>query len=72
MASLSMTKFYLKVVVYLISFAICMFALNGLDFNRFLKKGKIAQGQTLYFVIAMIMAYLLGNFFMSVIYYFNV
>lgn len=67
-----MTKFYIRVCIYIFAFVICLFCLNGLDFNRFIKKGKIAQGQVLYIVIAMIMAYLLGNFFMAVIYYFNV
>lgn len=67
-----MTKFILKIVIYLVSFALSMYGLSALDFNRLLKKGRIASGQTLYFLIALIMAYLLGQFFMSCIYYFNV
>ena len=67
-----MLKFYLKVAIYLISFVISLFGLSAVDFNRYIKKGKIAQGWVLYFVLAMVMAYLFGNFSMSLIYYFQI
>ncbi len=66
-----MIKFYLKLAVYLICFMVSLFALSGIDFNRFIRQGKIPQAQTLYVVVALIMAYLLGNFFMSIIYWFG-
>lgn len=67
-----MTKFYIKVAIYFVCFLICLFALNAIDFNRFVKKGKIAQAQTLYVILAMVLGYLLANFFMAVIYYFYI
>ena len=66
-----MLRFILKIVIYLLSFVLSLYGLSALDFNRFVKKGKIAQAQTLFILIAMIMAYLLGGFIMSAIYYFN-
>lgn len=66
-----MTKFYMRLLVYLFCFVLAMFGLSSLDFNRFLKKGKVGQAQVLYFIIACILAYLLGSFFMDIIYYFN-
>ena len=66
-----MLKFWLKVVVYLFSFFISLYGLSALDFNRFLKKGKVAPGQILYFLIAFALSYLVANFLMNIIYYFN-
>ena len=67
-----MLKFWLKILVYLVAFVSSLYGLSALDFNRFLRKNKPAAGQVLYILIAFIMAYLLGNFLMSLIYYFNV
>jgi len=66
-----MIRFYLRIVVYLLSFILCMYAMNAFDFNRFIKKGIIKEGQLLFIIIAIIMAYLFGNFVMDCIYYFN-
>ena len=65
-----MLKFYLRVIVYLFSFLISLIGLRALDFNRFVKKGNVASAWILYFVIGMSLAYLLGSFLMSIIYYF--
>jgi len=67
-----MTKFYLKVIIYLISFIISLFGLSAIDFNRFVKKNSNARAIVLYFVLAMVIAYLFANFSMSLIYYFQV
>lgn len=67
-----MLKFYLRVIVYLLSFAISLYGLNALDFNRLLKKNSVVKAWVLYFVLGMCMAYLLGSFLMSIIYYFQV
>ncbi len=67
-----MYRFYLKIVIYLFCFALSLFGLSALDFNRFLKKGKVAAGQFLFILLALMMAYVLGEFLMSVIYYFQV
>ena len=67
-----MLKFYLKIVIYLAMFAASLYGLNALDFNRFLKRESRANATILYILIAIIMAYLLGEFMMSITYYFNV
>lgn len=66
-----MLDFYLKIVIYLAMFIVSFYALNSLDFNRFLKKNSSANGLILYIVIALIMAYLLGEFIISITFYFN-
>lgn len=54
--------------VYLAAFVVSFFALGALDFNRFLKQGKLLQGQVLYWVLALGLAYLSGSFVISLIY----
>ena len=66
-----MLDFYIRVAIYFICFLFSMYGLSGLDFNRLLKQGKVAQGQILYFVIACCMAYLMGQFMISIIYSLN-
>lgn len=65
-----MYKFYMRVLVYILCFIFTLFGLNSLDFNRFIKKGKVAQAWILYFIIAFGLAYLFGSFIMSIIYWF--
>ncbi|MBQ2657808.1 MAG: DUF1146 domain-containing protein [Erysipelotrichaceae bacterium] len=66
-----MTKFYLKVSIYFFCFLLSLFGLSSLNFNRFIKQGRTVQAQILYFIISCCLAYLMGSFLMSVIYYFN-
>ena len=65
-----MFDFYIRVAVYFICFILAIFGMSGLDFNRFVKQGKVAQAMILYFVICCALAYLMGSFLMSLIYYF--
>lgn len=65
-----MYKFYMRVAVYIICFIFTLFGLSSFDFNRFVKKGKVAQAWILYFIIAFSLAYLFGSFIMSIIYWF--
>lgn len=64
-----MLRFWLKVLVYFVSFLFSLFGLSALDFNRFLKKNKPAQGQILYLLISFALAYLVGSFIINLIYY---
>lgn len=66
-----MLNFYLKIVIYTICFAASLYGLSAFDFNRFLKKNSSANGAILYILIALIMAYLLGEFIISITYFFN-
>lgn len=66
-----MSEFISKIVIYLICFVITLCGLSAFDFQRFIKKDRVIQAWILYYVIAFIMTYILGQFMMSVIYYFN-
>ena len=66
-----MLDFYIRVIIYFICFLLSFYALSALDFNRFLKQGKVVQGQILYFILACCLAYLMGNFFIAIIYFYN-
>ena len=46
--------------VYLAAFVVSFFALGALDFNRFLKQGKLLQGQVLYWVLALGLAFVIS------------
>lgn len=66
-----MLNFYLKVVIYLVMFVVSFYGLSALDFNRFLKRNSGANATILYILIALIMAYLLGEFVINITYFFN-
>ncbi|MDO4940848.1 MAG: DUF1146 family protein [Erysipelotrichaceae bacterium] len=63
-----MTKFFIKALIYLFCFILSLFGLSALDYNRFLKQNRVAQAQTLYFVIAFSLAYLMGTLIINLIY----
>lgn len=65
-----MKEFVIRIFIYLICFLISIYGLNALDFNRLLKKNKVNQAWILYILLACIMAYLFGQFIMSITYYF--
>ena len=65
-----MFDFYLKVGIYFFSFLLALLGMSALDFNRFVRQGKVMQAQVLYFVICSALAYLMGNFLMSLMYHF--
>ena len=66
-----MYRFYLRVLIYIICFIMVLFGMSSFDYNRFIKQGKVSQGWILYFAVAFALAYLVGSFLMSIIYYFN-
>ena len=66
-----MFDFYLRTAIYFFCFLLALFGMSGLDFNRFIRQGKVVQAQVLYFVISCALAYLMGNFLMALIYYFH-
>lgn len=63
-----MINFYIKAVIYLLCFLLSLFGLSSLDYNRFLKQNRVAQAQTLYFIIAFSLAYLMGTLIINLIY----
>lgn len=55
-----------EIGVYLVSFIASLFALSGIDFNRFIKQGKVAQAQLLYILLAFCIAYLAGSLLLRI------
>lgn len=66
-----MLNFYLKVLIYMVMFAVSLYGLSAFDFNRFLKRNSGANGAILYILIALIMGFLLGEFIINITYFFN-
>lgn len=54
-----------EVILSLVVFAISLWALDALDFNRFLKKNKVIQAQMLFLFLAMALAGLVVQFLMG-------
>lgn len=54
-----------EVILSLVVFAISLWALDALDFNRFLKKNKVIQAQTLYLFLAMALTGLVVQFLLG-------
>lgn len=63
-----MTQFIIRVFVYLLSFVVCWFGMQAFDYERILKKGHTQQAQVLYFLIVIALAYLVGQFFLGLVY----
>lgn len=55
----------IEVVLSLVIFTVSLWALDALDFNRFLKKNKVIQAQTLYFLLAMALTSLVVQFLLG-------
>lgn len=66
-----MNTYISRIIVYLICFIISLFGLQAFDFNRLIKKNKIAQAWVLYFILAFVLTYILGQFMFSIIIFFN-
>lgn len=54
-----------EVVLSLVVFALSLWALDALDFNRFIKKGRVMQAQTLYLFLAMALTGLVVQFLLG-------
>lgn len=66
-----MNKFYLKIAIYILSLILCGFGLSALDFNRFIKQNKVREARVLFFVLLISLTYIIGQFVMSIMIYFN-
>ena len=52
----------IKVYLYTAVLFLTIWALDALDFNRFLKKNKVTQARILYLLVSIIMTYIIVNF----------
>ena len=52
----------IKIILYIIIFIFTIWAMEGLDLNKFFKQSKVYQARIIYLMIAKSMAYLIVNF----------
>ena len=63
--------YFIRLMIYFISFAISLYGLSAIDYNRLLKKNHVMAAQVLYLVLSMALAFLLGQFLMAIMYGFR-
>ena len=55
----------IKVIIYIICFGISIYGLSSINIEKFIKANKIPQTYTLYFMIAIALAYLVSEFILN-------
>jgi uncharacterized integral membrane protein (TIGR02327 family) len=63
-----MPDLLLRIVLHLASFAIALYALEGIDFARFIRKGRTTQATILLFLLSMALGYLVAQFLLMLAY----
>lgn len=53
----------IKAILYLIIFPFTIWAMEGLELNKFFKQSRIVQARIMYLMFAMSISYLVVNFF---------
>ena len=56
-----------KTYIYIISVLISTFALSGINYNNFFKKGKIVESKVLVILFSLALGYLVGTFVITFI-----
>ncbi len=59
-------KYLVRFAVYMCSFIVAMIGMNSLNYEKFIRKNRVWQAQLLFFLIAISLAYLVGNFFLEI------
>lgn len=52
----------LKTILYVLIFPFTIWAMEGLDLNRFFKQSRVFQARIIYLMLAMALSYLVVNF----------
>jgi len=52
----------LKALIYILVTIVTIWALNGVNFEKFIKKNKIYEARVLYLLVSMSISYLVVNF----------
>lgn len=60
-------NFIKNFLIYIISFTLAMFALQSVNYEKFIKKGRVIEAQLLYILIAMALGYLIAQFIQGII-----
>lgn len=53
----------IKAILYIISIPIILYAMDSINYEKFIKANKIVQARILFFIIAIALSYLSVNFF---------
>jgi len=51
-----------KMILYIFTLIMCIWAMDGLELNKFFKQGRVYQARLMYLMIAMSISYLVTNF----------
>lgn len=54
-----------RILVHIACFGVSMYALNALDYERFIRKGRSMQAQLLHLLLAMSIGFLAAQFLLS-------
>ena len=52
----------IKAILYIFTLIMCIWAMDGLELNKFFKQGRVYQARLMYLMIAMSISYLVTNF----------
>ena len=53
----------IKAILYILIFPFTIWAMEGLDLNKIFKQSRVLQARIMYLMIAMLISYLVVNFF---------
>ncbi len=63
-----MLDFIIRLFVYLGCFVLSMYGLSSVNYEKFIRSGKVRQAQVLYLLVAMGIAKLAAEFLMNIAY----
>ncbi|MCI5773616.1 MAG: DUF1146 family protein [Erysipelotrichaceae bacterium] len=55
-------------LIYVLSFSFAMYALQSVNYEKFIRSGKVTQAQFLYILLAMALGYLVAQFLLAIIF----
>ena len=61
-----------KVILYIFSLVMTIWAMEGLDLNKLFKQGRVYQARLIYLMLAMSISYLVTNFIYDFIFSFQI
>jgi uncharacterized membrane protein YwzB len=56
---------FLPIILYFVSFGVCLYALMAIDFKKFVYPSRVIQTQALLLILAMALAYLMTQFLLG-------
>jgi len=53
---------YIRVIIYFLTFGVCLYSLNAINFSKIIYPKRVVQAQVLVILLAMALAYLVTQF----------